>query len=145
MSLPESVLRVFRRHGRQGGLERAKRMSPLSRRASARRAIRVRWTRFRFGARNFVELGLPGAEIIDAGLQDLDEQRPSAESYVVSLAACRLRREGVPMGTVHDNPEDNLYKLLVERSPELAHSRYIAYLNQLKSFADACRSARIDD
>ncbi len=62
---------------------------------------------------------------------------------LVSLAASRLRREGVPIGQVHSDPEDRLYDLLA-RSSDLAHARYGAYLRQATSFADACHVARID-
>ena len=51
------------------------------------------------------------------------------ESLLVSLAAPRLHREGVPIGQVHSDPEDRLYDLL-SRSGDLAHARYGAYLRQ---------------
>ena len=66
----------------------------------------------------------------------------SVESLVVSLAAPRLRREGVPIGTVQADPEDRLYELLSRASGDLAHARYLAYLQQIESFADACHIAR---
>ena len=66
----------------------------------------------------------------------------TVESLLVSLAAPRLRREGVPLGEVHRDPEDRLYALLSETAGELAHARYTACLRQISSFADACRFAR---
>jgi hypothetical protein len=85
----------------------------------------ARWTRARFGATNFAALGLPGGEIVDAGLADLAAGAVTVESLLVSLAAPRLRREGVPLGEVHRDPDDRLYALLSETAGELAHARYI--------------------
>ena len=81
--------------------------------------------------------------MIDTGLADLAAEKATEESLLVSLAASRLRREGVPIGQVHSDPEDRLYELL-SRSSDLAHARYGAYLRQAASFADACHVARID-
>jgi len=144
MRLPKEIRERFRRYGRAGGRARADRMRPEARTAVARRAAAVRWIRERFAASSFEELGLPGGEIVDAGLADLAAGETTAESLLVSLAAPRLRREGVPIGAVHANPEDRLYSLLSQTEGDLAHARYGAYLRQLVSFADACRVARID-
>ncbi len=142
MNLPDDIKKQFERCGRQGGLERAHRMTPSAMKAVARRAATARWTRVRFGATNFATLGLPGGEIVDAGLADLAAGALTVESLLVSLAAPRLRREGVPLGEVHRDPEDRLYALLSESAGELAHARYTACLRQISSFADACRFAR---
>jgi hypothetical protein len=119
-------------------------MSPEARRAVARHAATVRWTRRRFGEASFEHLGLPGGDVIDAGLLDLTYGRVTRESLAVSLAAPRLRREGVPVGNVMDDPESRLYQLLARTEGDLAHARYNALLQQLVSFANACRAARVD-
>src|SRR5712675_867158 len=49
------------------------------------------WRRPLRGAR------LPGGEIVDAGLAALSRGEESVESLLVSLAAPRLKREGVPL------------------------------------------------
>jgi len=144
MKLPSNVREQFRRHGRTGGQARAARMTRGARSAVARRAATARWIRRRFGSASFAELSLPGGELVDAGLADLADGKVTAESLLVSLAAPRLRREGVPLSTVHADPEDRLYALLSRSSGDLAHSRYGAYLRQVSSFADACRRARVD-
>jgi hypothetical protein len=145
MRLPKAVLERFREQGRVGGRVRAKRMSPAARTSVAQRAALQRWTRVRFGESSFEAVGLPGGHIIDAGLSDLASSVESVESLLVSLAAPRLRREGVPVPTrVHPDPEERLYRLLEHTSGDLAHHRYIAYLRQAASFADACRLARRD-
>jgi hypothetical protein len=144
MKLPNEIRERFRRYGRAGGRTRAARMSPEARRAVARRAASARWIRERFGASSFDALGLPGGDIVDAGLADLADGKTTAESLAVSLAAPRLRREGVPLGSTDDDPEDRLYSLLSRSAGDLAHARYGAYLRQVASFADACRVARLD-
>jgi hypothetical protein len=89
-------------------------------------------------------LGLPGGELVDAGLADLAGGVASPEALVVSLAAPRLRREGVPVQAVESDPENRLYAGLVETEGDLAHARYNALRQQIVSFANACRSARVD-
>lgn len=144
MDLPDEVRERFRAYGRVGGRRRAERMPEADRRAIARRAAATRWIRERFGASNFEELGLPGGDTVDAGLADLAHERVTPESLAVSLAAPRLRREGVPVGNVLENPERRLYELLSRTEGDLAHARYNAWLRRLVSFADACRLARVD-
>jgi hypothetical protein len=142
MDLPDDVREQFRRHGRVGGLRRAEGMEPAARRSVARRAAAARWIRRRFGAPSFEELGLPGGESVDAGLADLAAGRVSAASLAVSIAAPRLRREGVPIGPVLDDPERRLFALLQNTEGDLAHARYNAWLRRLVSFADACHQIR---
>lgn len=144
MDLPDEVLEQFRRHGRRGGKKRAARMSPDARSASARRAATARWIRQRFGGGDFASVGLPGGELIDGGLADLAAGVTSRGSLLVSLAAPRLRREGVPVGHIEADPEERLYALLVESEGDLAHARYNALRQQVVSFANACRAARVD-
>lgn len=144
MELPEEVRERFRRHGRAGGRARAARMSPEQRKVIARRAAVARWVQERFGAASFEALGLPGGDIIDRGLADLAAGKATRESLLVSLAAPRLRREGVPVGMTLDHPDERLYELLEAADAGLAHARYGAYLRRAVSFADACHFARGD-
>ncbi len=144
MRLPPDIRERFRRYGRAGGRKRAARMSPEARKAVARRAATARWIKQRFGASSFEELGLPGGAIVDAGLADLATGKTTVESLLVSLAAPRLRRERIPIGSVHADPEERLYSMLSRTEGDLAHARYGAYLRQAVSFADACRGARLD-
>jgi hypothetical protein len=144
MDLPEHVREEFRQYGRVGGLRRALGMAPAARRTVARRAAAARWIRRRFGGPSFEALGLPGGESVDAGLADLAAERVTAESLAVSIAAPRLRREGVPIGPVLEDPERRLFGLLQETEGDLAHARYNAWLRRLVSFADACHLTRVD-
>jgi hypothetical protein len=143
--LPEEIRQAFARHGRRGGKLRAARMSAQARRTVACRAATARWIRERFGKSSFEALGLPGGDIVDIGLNDLSAGIESAESLAVSLAAPRLRREGVPVGVPLPNAEDRLYVLLSSTQGDLAHARYLAWLEQMSSFADACRYRRLSE
>ena len=144
MRLPKSVRERFRAYGRDGGRARASRMTPESRRMVARKAAIRRWIRVRFGASDFQTLGLPGGETIDVGLAALAAGEESIESLLVSLAAPRLRREGVPLPRdVFPDADVRLYRLLERTDGDLAHARYLACLRQAASFADACANARL--
>lgn len=144
MRLPKSIRERFRAHGRDGGRARAARMSPEARRRVARRAAIRRWIRARFGAPRFAALGLPGGETMDAGLDALAAGEETIESLLVSLAAPRLEREGVPVpAEVFTDADVRLYRLLERTAGELAHARYLAYLRLAESFANACPSARV--
>jgi hypothetical protein len=143
MKLPEAIREQFQSYGRDGGHARAARMSPDARRSVARLAAIRRWTQERFGASHFETLGLPGGELIDAGLRDLAFGRESVESLLISLAAPRLTREGVPVPrNTFNDAETRLYRLLERSNEALAHARYNALRRQVVSFADACSHAR---
>ncbi len=144
MKLPPQVRERFRRYGRSGGRVRAARMEPEARKSVARRAAMARWIRRRFGSSDFTSLGLPGGDLVDAGLADLAQGKTTRESLAVSVAAPRLRREGVPVTVFELDPERRLYALLARTEGDLAHARYGALLRRLVSFANACRQARID-
>jgi hypothetical protein len=119
-------------------------MTPDARRAVAHRAAAARWITKRFGSPSFRALGLPGGDLVDRGLADLNAGRVSDESLLVSIVAPRLRREGIPVHAGLADPEDRLYDRMVERHGTLAHARYGALLRQAVSFANACRGARVD-
>ena len=82
--------------------------------------------------------------MVDRGLDALAAGQVSVESLVVSLAAPRLRREGVPLpGDTIPDAELRLYRLLERTSGPLAHARYLACLRQIASFADSVSAARV--
>lgn len=91
----------------------------------------------------FADLGLPGGDVVDEGLADLASGRTSAASLLVSLAAPRLRREGVPVTNTQPDPELRLYRLLSSTEGDLTYARYNAYLRLIVSFADACSVATL--
>lgn len=59
--------------------------------------------------------------MVDAGLADLAAERVTLESLAVSIAAPRLRREGVPIGPGLDDPEGRLFDLLRGCLPSRSH------------------------
>ncbi|HUF50414.1 MAG TPA: hypothetical protein VMN60_06240 [Longimicrobiales bacterium] len=118
-------------------------MTAAARSEQARYRATLRWIRRRFGDASFERLGLPGGDVIDAGLKDLAATRMTLASLAVSVAAPRLRREGIPVTSPLPDPEFRLYELLEGSDGELAHARYNALLRRVVSFADACRLARI--
>lgn len=82
--------------------------------------------------------------MVDKGLEDLVAGRETPESLLVSLAAPRLRREGVSVpATCFADAELRLYRMLETSEGPLAHARYLARLSQVASFCDACRFARL--
>ena len=118
-------------------------MSPDARTKAAQLAAIRRWIRVRFGSPSFDALGLPGGQVVDTGLASLAAGEESMASLMVSLAAPRLRREGVPLPRrVLADADVRLYRMLERTSGELAHARYLACLRQMASFADACARVR---
>jgi hypothetical protein len=85
--------------------------------------------------------GLPGHELVSAGLADLSAGCESEASLLVTMAAPRLRSLGfdVPRGQ-RDNSSHRLYELLAERD-EGAHSRYNALVARMVSFVRAAEHA----
>ena len=139
MKLPAAIRDAFREQGRRGGRLRAERLAPARRQAIARRAALTRWIRARFGGPSFADLGLPGGDLVDRGLDDVAAGRITADSVLVALAQSRLRREGVPVPHIDwSDPDHRLYRLLESTDGDLAHHRYLARLRLIQSFADAC-------
>jgi len=82
--------------------------------------------------------GLPGADLIEAGLADLHAGRESVAALLVAIGSPRLRRLGLDLpDDLPENPEHRLYDLLAEDDSDSAHSRYNAYLRRLVSYERA--------
>lgn len=90
--------------------------------------------------------GLPGAELVMAGVADYEAGRRTAAGLVVAMATGRLRRAGLLRGPSRDwaEPEMALYKELQEQGGD-AYSRYNALRRELDSFLAALsrRAARV--
>lgn len=88
-----------------------------------------------------VPAGLPGHELVSAGLADLAKGRESESSLLVAMAAPRLRALGfdVPAGG-GERPSHRLYELLAKDDGG-AHSRYNALVGRVVSFARAAEHA----
>jgi len=87
--------------------------------------------------------GLPGAELVTAGIDDLLAERDTAVAALVSMAAPRLRTAGVhvPSRRFAGQPSHRLYELLAQSDPTTAHARYNALVARIVSFARAAERA----
>ncbi|MDQ3992554.1 MAG: hypothetical protein M3229_02740 [Actinomycetota bacterium] len=81
--------------------------------------------------------GLPGAELVERGLRDLENGIESVEALVVSIGAPRLRAAGIPVDDPLPSPEHRLYALLAAEQEDAAHGRYNALVRRLVSFERA--------
>ncbi len=89
--------------------------------------------------------GLPGAELVCAGLADLDRGDETAMALLVAVGAPRLRRLGLaipPADRLPHSPEIRLYQLLGREHPHGTHSRYRALIRRLVSFERALERER---
>jgi hypothetical protein len=85
---------------------------------------------------------LPGQDLIDAGLRDLQRGEESVPALLVSIGAPRLRRLGMHVPHPLPSPERRLYDLLARDDADAAHSRYNALIRRLVSFERAAECAR---
>ncbi len=85
---------------------------------------------------------LPGQDLVEAGLADLQRGRESVPALLVSIGAPRLRRLGVRLPATILSPEQRLYDLLALDDPDSAHSRYNALIRRLVSYERAAECAR---
>ena len=88
-----------------------------------------------------VEAELPGADLVEAGLADLERGVESVEALLVSVGAPRLRALGFELSSPFASPEHRLYELLAADDPDAAHSRYNALIRRLVSFERAAECA----
>ena len=86
---------------------------------------------------------LPGGDLIERGLEDLEGGRETAESLLVSIGAPRLGAGGIvlPRPPIGD-PEHRLYDLLAAEDGDAAHGRYNALVRRLVSFERALCARR---
>ncbi len=81
--------------------------------------------------------GIPGEDLVAAGLEALGRGEHSVEALLVAVGAPRLRSLGVPVpdaGRLPQHPELALYRAVGQRHPDDAHSRYNALIRRLVSF-----------
>ena len=84
-----------------------------------------------------IDPGLPGADLVTGGLDDLAAGRESVSSLLVEIGAPRLRDLGVDVPASRPLPEHRLYTLLARDDANSAHSRYNALIRRLVSFERA--------
>jgi hypothetical protein len=85
---------------------------------------------------------LPGADLIERGLNDLAHGSETIEAFLVSIAAPRLRTLGFAVPAPFDDPELRLYHRLATEFGDAAHSRYNALLRRVVSFQRAAACAK---
>jgi hypothetical protein len=85
---------------------------------------------------------LPGSELVDRGLADLEAGVESIEALLVSIGAARLRAAGIRVERAISEPERRLYDLLAAADPDSAHSRYNALIRRLVSFERAAECVK---
>jgi hypothetical protein len=88
--------------------------------------------------------GLPGADLVEAGLADLRAGTETEPALLVRIAAPRLRAVGIEVphtASGEASPEHELYSLIAARGERGAHSRYNALLARIASFAAAAEHA----
>ncbi len=82
--------------------------------------------------------GLPGADAIRAGLEDLAAGRESVESLLIQIGAPRLSWLGIALPMPPDVDADRrLYRLLAAQHGNGAHSQFNSLIRQLVSFERA--------
>ncbi len=91
--------------------------------------------------RNFDSL--PGGDLVEQGLADLEQGIESVPSLLVSMAVTLLRDVGLEVPDPKwDSPELKLYSRLSDEVGDGAHSRYNALVRRLLSFVRTARCAR---
>jgi hypothetical protein len=84
-----------------------------------------------------VDHSLPGADLVERGLDDLARGAESIEALLVSIGAPRLHGLGITVAAALADPERRLYDVLASENPDSAHSRYNALIRRLVSFERA--------
>ncbi len=88
---------------------------------------------------------LPGAELVAAGIEDLQVGTLSIDALLVLIGAVRMRRAGLDIPqclNAPECPENALYDALCKQGDDNAHSRYNAYIRRLVSFERALERQR---
>ena len=90
----------------------------------------------------FAENALPGYEIVEPGLNDLENNIESVNALLLLCAGSRLRQLGiaVPYSDISD-PSIRLYLKLSTLYGDGAHSKYNALRRRLLSFISSLQSS----
>jgi hypothetical protein len=85
--------------------------------------------------------GLPGAELVQSGIQDWGAEEWTTGALLVAIAWKRFRALGFelhePPGGVPQHPELELYDLLSRSRSDDPYFRYNSLLRELDSFLEA--------
>lgn len=142
--ISQDVLKYMRAIGKKGGQARAKNMHQADRSAQARKAVLSRWMKGRFKTDCFANMGIPGSDIVDAGLQDLANGNfLSVNALAVEEVRHRLRFLGVPVPKFKNKITESrflLYQKMKQKHGDMAYARFCALLERVDSFCDALSS-----
>jgi hypothetical protein len=86
-------------------------------------------------------LALPGGDLIERGIADLNAGRETTEALLVSIGASRLRSVGIGLPSTIEAPEHKLYLHLARETGDAAHSAYNALIRRLVSFERTAQCA----
>ena len=89
-----------------------------------------------------IDSSLPGAELVETGLDDLANNVVSIESLLVSMTSRRLQELGHHVPAPIADAELRLYQLLAAQYGDAAHGRYNALVRRLSSYQRAAACAR---
>lgn len=84
-----------------------------------------------------IDRRLPGADLVEQGIDDLRRSVESVPALLVSIGRPRLVALGFDVPAPLERPEHRLYELLARDDPDTAHSRYNALVRRLVSFERA--------
>jgi hypothetical protein len=84
---------------------------------------------------------LPGSDLVEAGIRDLESGRETVEALLVSIGARRLTAVGLKLPPTLAEPETRLYELLAREDEDSAHGRYNALIRRLVSYERAAECA----
>ncbi|MCE2423746.1 MAG: hypothetical protein J4F45_01350 [Pseudomonadales bacterium] len=84
---------------------------------------------------------LPGADVVRAGIEDLDRGRFTIEALLVAVGAPRLRAAGLAVPEASEEwpgtPEHALYDAIGRSGVADSHARYNSLIRRLVSFERA--------
>jgi hypothetical protein len=89
-----------------------------------------------------MDTGLPGEDLIEAGLKDLHAGRESIPALLVAIGSPRLKRLGLALPERLPSDPARLYDLLAQDDQDSAHSRYNAYIRRLVSYERAAECVK---
>jgi hypothetical protein len=85
---------------------------------------------------------LPGYEIVESGVRDLQRHQPSVEALMVALCAARIRAVGIDLpDDLPDDPVKAVHDDLERELGDDAHRRYNALKDRMVSFLNAAEGA----
>lgn len=87
-------------------------------------------------------MALPGGDLVEQGIFDLEHGVESVPALLVSIGRPRLLQLGYQVPDGFKNPEKKLYLRLAETHQNAAHSKYNALIRRLVSFERAAACVR---